>query len=1148
MICRLLLFMGLLPLLICCQRSERKLPRKQKNIQSVAPPVVIQAGDPVVLELSKQPSPRVLELADKPGGSYQIKTSKGIQSIALLPPQVQEAGFVAHMQHYNTEQGLGLSTVASAYLDKAGQLWFGTNGGGVSRFNGQAFTTYTTSHGLAGNDVISILQDTKGNMWFGTDAGGISFYDGARFTNFSTHEGLAHNTINSIAEDKAGNIWFASGAGAVRYDGNRFTTFNTSSGLAGNGVNSIKQDNNGNLWFGTTTGVSRYDGRSFTNFTIEQGLADNFVSSILLAKDGSLWFGTVSGATHYNGKTFRNYSIEQGLAGNFIRSIVQDHNGNIWFGSNHHGLSCFDGQTFTSFTNKNGLPSNDILAIVEDKEGHLWFGTNGGGLVRYEGSSLSTYTTAQGLADNSVFSVAPDMSGNMWFGTTSGGASRYDGRTFTNLTTAQGLTNNNVISLCADKAGNMWLGTANGVNRFDGKSITSYTTFHGLAGRLVSVTICDKDSNIWFGTNNGASRFDGKSFTNYTTDQGLAGNRVNNIVQDSRNGDMWFATNGGGISRFNGNTFTNYTVAQGLASDYVMSMIQDNAGNLWFGTDGAGISRFDGSTFLNFSTDQGLPDNMVYDMAEREKSIIFGTNLGLAALRFQARQSGKPSDGQPAVSSLSNLELLAGYKPVWQEFNTKTGYPVKDININAMYCDSTGVIWAGTGDEKTGLVRFDYSAVRSNSAAPHVFIRKIKLNEENICWYNFTGSPGAGTSEKYDSTTLAQQQVLAYGKLLTEAETDSFYTQYQGVSITGVTDYYPVPQGLVLPFGINSITIEFGALELARPQLVSYQYKLVGYDNAWSPVLKNTSATFGNIKEGNYTFLLKARGPSGIWSEPLAYTFRVLPPWYRTWWAIAAYALLFTAGLILLVKWRTGRLKREKALLEAKVNERTEELSKEKERSEQLLLNILPPETAAELKEYGRATARSYESATVLFADIRGFTEIAGSMAAEKVVSLLDEYFHAFDDITEHYQLEKIKTIGDAYLCAGGLSQNGTHIAADVVRAALAMQAAVRKLKKEHISIQEPYFELRIGINTGPVVAGVVGVKKFAYDIWGDTVNTAARMEQSSEAGKVNISKATYELVKNAFECKPRGLVEVKGKGEMEMYFVEREIAEMVQA
>ncbi len=211
-------------------------------------------------------------------------------------------------------------------------------------------------------------------------------------------------------------------------------------------------------------------------------------------------------------------------------------------------------------------------------------------------------------------------------------------------------------------------------------------------------------------------------------------------------------------------------------------------------------------------------------------------------------------------------------------------------------------------------------------------------------------------------------------------------------------------------------------------------------------------------------------------------------------------------------------------------------IEKERERSDSLLLNILPKETAQELKLSGKVKAKKFEAVSVLFADFKGFTKYAEELSPEQLVERVDFYFSKFDTIIEKYGLEKIKTIGDAYMCAGGLPFTTDDHAYKTVCAAQEMMSFVEVTKKSSSADQR--FDIRIGINTGPVVAGVVGTKKFAYDIWGDTVNIAARMESNSVAGKINVSENTYGLIKDSFQCAYRGEIEAKNKGTLRMYFV----------
>lgn len=246
---------------------------------------------------------------------------------------------------------------------------------------------------------------------------------------------------------------------------------------------------------------------------------------------------------------------------------------------------------------------------------------------------------------------------------------------------------------------------------------------------------------------------------------------------------------------------------------------------------------------------------------------------------------------------------------------------------------------------------------------------------------------------------------------------------------------------------------------------------------------------------------------------------------------VASIFTLLLAGMIYLrflgKKRTTAQLAKQNKIIEA-----------ERERSDELLFNIMPAEVAKELKEKGKATAREYPEATVMFIDFKNFTSISERLSPEQLVNALNDLFRSFDHILSQYpEIEKIKTIGDAYLCASGLTQRKS-LPKGIVQAALEIQEYLEDHKVERSRQGLPFFEARIGIHTGPVVAGVVGFKKYAYDIWGDTVNIASRMESQCEGGKVNISESTFGKVKYNFDFQPRGAFHVKNKGMMNMYYV----------
>ena len=1106
--------------------------------EAFSPGVSVIISNPIIVNSDTCPLPRNIII---PSSSKTITLNDG-KLLKLDPPVTKPAGFLAVMQNYSTDNGLALDAISCAVMDKTGNIWFGTVGGGVSRYDGKSFTNFTALQGLASNIVQCITEDKAGSLWIGTNGGGVSRYDGRSFTNFTASQGLANNYVLSIAEDNIGNIWIGTRGGGVScYDGKRvetieeamkkgelvslaaqqglkkingilvksFVNYTKAQGLANNSVWSIMQDKTGNIWFGTEGGVSRCDPSAkikkgagyFTNFTKASGLANNCVMSILEDKTGNIWFGTFEGGvSRYDGnrvdavergdkiahgtqkdlkkingklvKSFTTYNSEQGLANNQVNSITEDKKGNIWFGTNGGGVSRYDpsaeviigAKSFINFTTAQGLDNNIVNSITEDKTGNLWFGTYGGGVSRYDGKSFINFTAAQGLANNIVRGILEDKIGNLWFATEKG-VSRYDGnrveaveagdknaqltqqdlkkinekliKTFTDFTTAQGLSDLSVISIAEDKIGNIWFGTHKGVCRYDGsrfqgiesseeivkgkqrglkkanakpdKTITAFTTAQGLANNNVRCIKEDKTGNIWFGTRGGGvSCYNGsrveaiergdknaqgtqqdfkktngklvKSFTNYTTAQGLAHNSVSCIMED-KTGNIWFGTEGGGLSRYDGNrieaiegsglrgesipqitqqdlkktngklvkSFMNFSADQGLANNSVCSITEDIKENIWIGTEG-GLSRFDGKSFTNFTAEHGLPDNYVTQvLITKEKNIAIGTNFGVAVLtgfspissggklhnqslsRIEIASDLKSADRKdilPAENSLSNEELK-NYIPIFEIYNSTTGYPVKDVNTgqNSMFSDSKGIIWISTGSDKTGLVRFDYASLNRNNKPPAVFIQNVKINKENICWYDLGGSKFKVQSSKLEQTDSTSkppnvtEEVTTFGKVLSDAERMEMRRKFAGIKFDSIKKFYPVPENLVLPYRHNNVIIDFAAIEPAKPYLVRYQYLLEGYDEAWSPITNKTTAAFGNIYEGEYTFKLKAQSPFGLWSEPIEYKFTVLPPWWRTWWMYIIYGIAAAASVILIV-WRNGRRLREKA------EELTEEVRK----------------------------------------------------------------------------------------------------------------------------------------------------------------------------------------------------------------------------
>jgi ligand-binding sensor domain-containing protein/signal transduction histidine kinase len=901
----------------CNTKHETPAANEKSTVteETTAPPQVISVADlpdslkPKTINLDKMPKPLKVEIPTKKGGFYTVKRANGDMSkIMLEPPEkkmlavlkdrnghlledsaghtfILGEGGIADFNNYTSDDGLALDAVNCSMTDKTGNLWFGTQGGGVSRYDGRSFTTFTTTEGLVANTILYIFQDKEGNIWFGSQGGGVSKYDGKSFTSYTTAQHLAGNIVGSIAEDKEGNIWFGTGNGAQKYDGKSFTTLKTAQGLLNYGVSQVFADKAGNIWFASNGGAGKYDGKTFTNYTTAQGLAANVVNCIAEDRSGILWFGTINGVSRYDGKSFTGFTTARGLASDQVNAISEDKAGNLWFGTNN-GVSEYNGKSFTSFTIAQGLANNDVRAISEDKTGNLWFATYGGGVSKLEGNTFTSFTTAHGLPNNLVFAINQDRAGNYWFGTTDG-VSKFDGKSFTSFTTAQGLVNNYNQSIFIDNNGDAWFGTLGGVSKYDGKFFTTFSYAQGMPASGVNGIAQDTAGYFWMGTFGGLSKYDGKAFTNFTLKQGLVNNSINTLYKDA-GGNLWMGTNGG-VSRFDGKTFINFTTSQGLVNDLVNNITGDREGNIWIGTQ-AGLSRISakeldklkvynstskGVSLVkidNFTTAQGLADDMVYASMEDKKGNIFiGTNLGYTVI--------------PAAFSSLPFSQVGNRL---EYYNRPNGYPVKDLNSNAMYCDSLGVMWGGTS---AGLIRFDYNSLQKSNVQPDLILQRVKVNGENVCWFDLRSR--GKLSNREDSAKAMFQESMAYGKMLSQPDRDSVEKRFGNIGFDSISGFNLVPYSLQLPHNQNQVTIDFNAVETSKPQQVEYQYILEGYDKDWSPVTRTTSATFGNMYEGAYTFKVKARLANGPWSEPVTYTFKVLPPWYRTWWAYSLYVIGF---------------------------------------------------------------------------------------------------------------------------------------------------------------------------------------------------------------------------------------------------------------
>ena len=607
---------------------------------------------------------------------------------------------------YKYFDGLADNDVHVVHQDADGNMWFGTQSGGVSRYDGKEFVNFTTKDGLAHNNVWAIHEDPDGTLWFGT-AGGVSRYNGKAFINYTTEDGLAHNYVTAIHRDPDGTMWFGTGwldidgGGVSRYDGKEFVNFTTDNGLAHNRVFSIYHAYDDAIWFGTASGISRYDGRKFENIRTEGGMMENVVLAIQGDSNSAIWLGTLGGGVfRYDGRKFLNFTTKDGLPHNVVFDIYRDPNGILWFGTGAWGtegggVSRYDGKTFVNFTIQDGLTSNYLYSICGAADGTIWFGTDMGGVSRYDEKGLLNFTIQDGLVDNGINVVHRVPDGTLWFGTNNG-VSRYDGREFVRLDAKGGLLDIPVRSICGDSHGNLWFGTqGNGILRYDGKSFRDFTEEDGLADKWIWSIYHSSDSAIWSGSwFSGAFRYDGEKFENFRKRDGLADNVIHDIQQDV-DGNLWFGTRHGGVSRYDGNEFKNFTEEDGLTNNWVSTIYCAPDGDVWFGTYGGGVSHYDGKVFTSFTSEDGLAGNVVEAIYSFPDDVVWFGTKGGGISRY---------DGT-TWTSLDTRDGLAG-NSVW-----------------SIQQDEEGYFWFGTLDG--GVTRY-----RRSTTPPKVRIVSVQTRKQ----------------------------------------------------------------------------------------------------------------------------------------------------------------------------------------------------------------------------------------------------------------------------------------------------------------------------------------------------------------------------------------------------------------------------------
>jgi signal transduction histidine kinase/ligand-binding sensor domain-containing protein/CheY-like chemotaxis protein len=478
------------------------------------------------------------------------------------------------------------------FVDRAGTLWIGTYGGGLTRYKDGVFTTYDRDDGLSHPMVRAITQSRDGSLWIGTNAGLNRFQNG-RFTVYTTREGLSSDYIRALYADRTGALWIGTANGLNRLVDGRVSRHPLVDADRGHEkpVYAITGSADGSLWVGTFgNGVYRLNDGTTTRFGAAQGLPSEFVQALQEDHDGNLWIGAQSGLIRLAGGRFSLYNSDPGRA-RAVHSLLQDDDGSLWAGT-VDGVERFSSGRFRRYRMVDGLLSDMVWSVFEGRDGGIWIGTDEGALTRFRNGTFERFRSSDWSNQTVLRAVYEARDGSVWTALDGGGLVRFKDGQFTTYTEKQGLSNAVVWSLFEDTDGALWVGTdGGGVNRFKDGRFTVLTRRDGLAGDVVRVITQGQDGSLWFGTNSGLSRFLNGTFTSYTQQNGLSGNLIRAIHEDA-DGTLWIGTLGGGMSRLRHDRFTTFRKPQGLPDDVVWNILEDRHGRLWVAGN-KGIWRVD---------------------------------------------------------------------------------------------------------------------------------------------------------------------------------------------------------------------------------------------------------------------------------------------------------------------------------------------------------------------------------------------------------------------------------------------------------------------------------------------------------------------------------------------------------------------------
>ncbi len=988
-----------------------------------------------------------------------------------------------------------------------------------SFFDNYVYQSWSEFGGLSGTTANDIYQTRDGYIDIGTYEGLVKF-DGVEFSTFnrSTDKEYGFASVRTIIEDTHGDTWIGSndeGLYKLSEAGNKAYTI--ANGLPNNSVRAICEDKYGNIWVGTASGViyitpnGRLINPQFGAGTTANGV---IASDLLCDAAGRIWLTTSNenGLFKCMDGVFQPLEEFEYLSPYFVTAIYQDSTGKFWIGLGDKGIATIDKGKISLIKTGTILDKTPVCSILQDSNNVIWFGTEHG-LVVYSDGCYEEYKGAAELAESNINKIIQDREGNIWFATDRNGIGKM---TLGKFQMHRLEVTVNCIAEAPD--GKIWAGTDSGLLCFQNdlpveNELTEYT--RGL--RIRHVEAC-RDGKLLVScyTKPGQLLYDGKTIKSWTTDEGLAGNKVRVAIEVGQDEYYVGTTTGlsiihkdGSISNFKQNTGE-------LDTEYIMAIYKDSHDVIWIGTDGGGIFLMkDEKTFAHISSSDGLAGNVIFKISQ-DKNGNFWVCTGSGVTRITDFDSTKK---QRLECHTLTAENGLGSNSIFQILfeNSGTAWITNNHGIATLSTNEINAVFEG--NRKTLTTNYYNRNDGLDSAGATSTARAI-IDKHDRLWIPLVDGIAVYDPQKVKKSSihpLVQIESITIDSVLCKDFSDT----------------------IILKPGTKRIDIKYTGLSFEAPERLLFSHVLTGFEKDYSAPGPERVVSYTNLTPGKHSFLVYAINGNGLQSNnDEMMIFYQKPYIYQKplFWIIVVTIILGAGIAYFMIRER--RIKIENIRLEALVQARTVDLEIEKDKSDKLLRSILPDKIADKLKETtgDKSFGEDFENATLLFSDIVGFTNVSSGHSAQEIVHALNDLFTRFDERAKEMGVEKIKTIGDAYMAACGIPEPVENHARIMIDFAKGMYEDLAKYNET----AEIKFEIRVGLNCGPVTAGVIGSNKFIYDVWGNTVNVASRMETAATPGKIRITEALKDQLKDCKDLSFSEAIEcqIKGKGKMLTYDV----------